>query len=121
MSNAGGWQREKKAAERKESAETQDYESCQQNGMGVDRDLDKEEMSFVPGAVSDSVGWHEPRFMCDRHSGKDGFKFHDIASVMMEDDGEPHTRKPQLEWLKLKRIREEGTSGERHSMEVCGR
>ena len=44
-------------------------------------------MSFVPSAVSGSAGWHEPTFMCDR---KEGFKFYDIAAVMVEGDGKPH-------------------------------
>ena len=30
--------------------------------------------------------------MCDTQCHKDGFKFDDIASVMVEDDGEPHTK-----------------------------
>ena len=43
------------------SVETQEYESCQQHDMGVD----KEKLSFVPSAVSDTDEWHEPKFMCD--------------------------------------------------------
>ena len=30
--------------------------------------------------------------MCDTQCHKDGFKFDDIASVMVEDDGEPPTK-----------------------------
>ena len=56
-------------------------------------------MSFVPSAASDSAGWYEPKFMCDRRCRKEGFKFYDIASIMVEEDGEPHTIKPQHELL----------------------
>ena len=41
----------------------------------VDMDESIKELSFVPSAVGDSAG-------CI---------FHDIASVMVDDDGEPHT------------------------------
>ena len=34
--------------------------------MHVDMDENKEELSFAPSALSDSAGWHEPEFMCDR-------------------------------------------------------
>ena len=50
MSSAGGSQKKMKAAFRKESAETQEDESCQQNDMEVDMDETKEEMNFVPSA-----------------------------------------------------------------------
>ena len=43
-------------------------------------DEGKEDMSFVPSAVSDSAQWHEPKFMCDRQGRKGGFKFCDIAA-----------------------------------------
>ena len=76
---------------RKESADTQVYESCQQNNMEVDWWEDKEELGFVPRAVSDSAGWCEPKFMCDWQCRKEGFKFYDIASTMVEDGGVPHT------------------------------
>ena len=45
------------------------------------------ELSFIPSAVSSSADWPEPKFMCDQQKG---FKYHDIVSVMVEDDGEPH-------------------------------
>ena len=83
MSSAGGSQN--KAAVWKESAETQKYESCQQNDMEVDKDENTVEMSFVASAVSDSAGWHEPSFMCDRQCGKEVCKFYGIASIMVED------------------------------------
>ena len=45
---------------RKESADTQEYESCQLNDMDVDMDENEQELSFIPIAVSDSAGWLEP-------------------------------------------------------------
>ena len=57
-----------------ESAETLEYDSCQQNAMEVDRDEGKEELSFVPSAVSYSAEWREPRFMCDRQCRTEGFQ-----------------------------------------------
>ena len=53
---------------RKESADTQEYESCQLNDMDVDMDENKQELIFLPIAVSDSAGWREPNIMCDRQS-----------------------------------------------------
>ena len=44
MSSAGGSQKKRKAAVRKEPAEAQWYESYQQNDMEVDRDEGKEDM-----------------------------------------------------------------------------
>ena len=29
--------------------------------------------------------------MCDRQCSKEGFEFHDIAAIMVEEHGEPHT------------------------------
>ena len=74
----------------KESGDTREHESCQQNGVDVGMDETKEGLSFVASAVRDSAGWHEPKFKCDRQWRKEGFKFNDIASIMVEDDGEPH-------------------------------
>ena len=51
MSSAGGSQIKKKAEVRKESADAQECASCQQNDMDVDRDENKEALSFVPSAV----------------------------------------------------------------------
>ena len=76
---------------RKESADTQECETCQQNDMDVDVDVDKEEFSFVLLAVSCSAGWHEPKFMCDKQCREQGFQYDDTASVIVEDDGELHT------------------------------
>ena len=74
---------------RKESADTQECESCQLNDM----DENTENLSFIPSAVSGSAGWHELQFMCDRQCQQKGFKYYDIASVMVGDDGELHTTK----------------------------
>ena len=59
--------------------------------MDVDMDESKEELSFVPSAVSDSTGWHETKSRCSKQHQKEGFKFYDVASVKEEDDGEPNT------------------------------
>ena len=55
-----------------------------------DMDVDMEELSFIPSAVSSSAGWHEPQFMCVRQCWKSGFQYFEIASVTVEDDGELH-------------------------------
>ena len=34
--------------------------------MEVTMDENKEELNFIPSAVSSSAGWYEPQFMCDR-------------------------------------------------------
>ena len=76
------------------SRHTQEYESFQQNDMEVDKEEGMEELTFVPSAVSDSAGWHEPlrvKYMCDQKCNKEGFKFYDIAAILVEDDGKPHT------------------------------
>ena len=49
-------QKKRKAVVRKESADTQEYESCQLNAMDLDMDENKEELSFIPCAVSSSAG-----------------------------------------------------------------
>ena len=64
--------------------------------MDVDRVENKEELSFVPRAVGNSAGWREPQFMCDRQCRKEGFKFHGMASILVEDDGEPHTMNQRM-------------------------
>ena len=66
--------------------------SCQD--MEVDSDKSLEEVGFVPSAVSDSAGWHEPlrvKHMCDKKCNKKSFKFFDIAFILVEDGGRPHT------------------------------
>ena len=44
--------------------------------------------------MNDSVGWCEPfrvKYMCDKKSNKEGFNTHDIAAILVEDSGTPHT------------------------------
>ena len=63
--------------------------------------------------ASDSAGWREAR--------KEGFKFNDIASKILEDDGEPHTIKLLHKLLEFKARGEEETSGQRQAMEDISR
>ena len=56
VSSAGCPKKKRKAAVRKESADTQEYEACHRDVMDVDIDESKEDWSFVPSAVSDSAG-----------------------------------------------------------------
>ena len=94
MSSAGGSQKRRKSVVREESADTQEYESCQQSDMEVDRDEGMEELSFISSAVSESAVSREPvriKYMCDKKCNKEGFKFYDIAAVLVEDDGKTHT------------------------------
>ena len=60
--------------------------------MEVDLPESKEERSFIPSAVSSSAGWHEAKFMCDRHCQEEGFQYFDSVSVVVEDSGELCTR-----------------------------
>ena len=41
---------------RKESADTQEYESCQLNNMDMDMNENKEELSFIPSVVTRTAG-----------------------------------------------------------------
>ena len=91
MSIAGDSHKKRKAAVRKESAETQEYKSCQQNDVEVHREQGMEELRFFLGAVSDTAGWHKARFMCDRRCMGEGFKFHHIAAILVGDERRPHT------------------------------
>ena len=113
MGSAGGSHKKRKAAVRTESAETQEFESQQENDMAVDGNEVKEEMSFIRGAMSDLTGWYEPKFMCDRQRRKEGLKLHDTASIMMEDDGEPLTRNLCMDNLRQEERKEPGVSGKR--------
>ena len=83
------WKR--KAVVWKESAETQEYESCQQNDLEVDRDEGMEESSLAPSAIVDANGWHKARFMCNNRCKREGFDLFDIAAILAEDEGRPHT------------------------------
>ena len=73
-------------------SETQDYVSCQD--MEVDDDKCLEEMGFVPSAMSESAGWHEPlrdKLLWDKKCNEEGVKFllqkNDLASIVVEADG----------------------------------
>ena len=83
VSSTRASQKKKKAVVRKESADTQECESCHQNGMEGSRD------ESMPTA-----GWRESfrvKYMCDKKCNKEGFKFNDIAAISVENDGKPHT------------------------------
>ena len=82
--------------------------------MEDDRKKGREEMSFFCSAVSESAGWYEPKFVCDMQCRKEGFKFYDIASIMVEDDGEPHTINFCMKCYNL-RLEEEGANGRRQA------
>ena len=90
----------KKAAVRTEPADTQEYEAY------VAMDESKEELTFVPSAVSNSGGWH---------------KFYDIASIMVEGDGEPHTLNLYLKCPQFKAKRKKGTNDKHQAAEASSR
>ena len=71
----------------------------------------EEELSFVTDAVSDSAGRHEPMFMCDGQCRKERSKFFDIASIMVEDDGQPHTIHLSKDLPQFEASRKARTSG----------
>ena len=48
--------KKRKAVVRKESADTQESESYQLNGMDVDMNENKEELSFIPSVVTRTAG-----------------------------------------------------------------
>ena len=58
--------------------------------MGPYMDENTEDMSYIPIAVSNSAGWHDSKLMCDRQWQDELFQHFDIASVMVDDDGELH-------------------------------
>ena len=74
---------------REESADTEECGSCQLNNMDMDMDENQRNRATFP-AVSRSAVWHEPKFMCDKQCWEKGFKYHAIASVIVEDECEPH-------------------------------
>ena len=82
----------RRAVVRKESADTQEDESCQQNDMEVDKDEGMEEFE-LHRERGERFGWVartlRAKYMCDK-SNKEGFKFFDIAAIL-EDDGKSHT------------------------------
>ena len=61
--------------------------------------------------------------MCDRHCRKEFFKFCDIASMMVEDDGEPHTTNLCRDGYNSshKERKEPVVSGKRGRIMVCER
>ena len=94
VSSAGASKKKGKTEIRKASAETRDHVCCLDLDVGSDKSLEK--MGFLPGAVSDSAVWREPlnvKYMCDNMCNEEGFKFFffDIAAIVVEDDGKPHT------------------------------
>ena len=93
---------------RKESADTLEYKSCQMKNMDGNK-------------CGEQDGSHEPRFMCDRQCWKEGFKYCDIASVMVEDDGEPHTIRLCKRTVTIEARRKEGASDKRQAMKQASR
>ena len=87
MSSAGGPQKEEEL--RKEAPETEECAPCQQNDVGVAMDEDKEALSLVPSAVSDSADWREPKFMYDGQCREGGFRFNEVTATLVEDDEKP--------------------------------
>ena len=77
---------------RKESAETQDYVSCQDTE--VDNDKSKEEAGSARSAASDSAGRHDQlrvKHMCDKMCNEEGSNFEKYCSHRVEHDVKPHT------------------------------
>ena len=61
--------------------------------MEVEGNKSMEELEFIRSAVSDPARRREPftvKYMCDKKCSKEGFKFEDIAAILVEDDGKPH-------------------------------
>ena len=86
--------------------------------MDVDVNENTEELSFIPSTVSNSGDWHEPQFMCDKQCRRKGFKYSHIASVVVGDDGEPHTKKHCKEFYKK---RKDGAGCTQEGVENVGR
>ena len=71
---------------KQQSADTQEYESCQQNDVNesdqwddMDVDMHEKHEGFIPRDVSNSADWREPKVMCDWQCRKKSFKYYDIA------------------------------------------
>ena len=62
---------------RQESAETQDYVSCQD--MDVDGGTSLEELGFVPSAVGELL---RVKHMCDKKSRDKRFKFYELGAIV---------------------------------------
>ena len=59
--------------------------SDQKDDMEVDNDK---------SAVNKSAGWHKLlrfKYICDKKCIEESSKFYDIASILVEGDGKPHT------------------------------
>ena len=106
---------------RKESADTQEYESCQLNDMDVDMDENKQELSFIPIAVSDSAGWREPNIMCDRQFREERCPVlrHRISDGGRE--GRDAHDKPLPVMSQSEARRKEGASFSQHALEASSR
>ena len=56
--------------------------------MDVDMHENEEELSFVPSVrLAILLNGTNTKFLCDRQC-----KFYEIAAILVEDDGKPHTR-----------------------------
>ena len=49
--------------------------------------------------------------MCDKKCNEEGFKFHDIAEIVVADDGKPHTTHLRRNCYNLKLAEREDTKG----------
>ena len=72
---------------RAETAETQDSVSEQEELDEIDVE-DMDELSFIPGAVSEPRG---ALYMHDNKCSKEGFKFYQLAAIVIEGGGAAHT------------------------------
>ena len=83
-SSDGSSQKMRKAVIRKESAETQDYVSCQ--------DMEAEDNNSLEGFIPSAVG--EPlrvKHMCDQKRDEKGLKFQELAAILTDERGTPPT------------------------------
>ena len=106
----------RRAVVRKEWADTQEYESCQQNDMNVDVDENKEEVSFVPSAVSSSA---EPIFVRHAVPGE----WVPVLRNCISDGGRRWSAAhdtPLQRLLEFEAMRKEGTSDTQQAMEDLG-
>ena len=60
---------------RKESTDSQEFESCQLNTIDMNVDENKEEVSFIRSVVNGRAGWHEPKFILQRTVQARWFEF----------------------------------------------
>ena len=88
-----GAQKKRKAVVRRESADTQEYVPYEQKGMDMNVDETENELRFVPSAVG-FIGLREPRFKGDGRCQGEGFKCWEIATEVVEENGELRGREP---------------------------